>query len=432
MTILKKILSYTRTIYHYSLALLGAIIYRFPAKKIKVVAITGTKGKSTTSELINSVLEEAGFPTALANTLRFKIGEDSKRNLLKMTMPGRFFLQKFLRQAVNARTQYAIIEMTSEGARQFRHKFIDLDCLVITNISPEHIESHGSYEKYLDAKLSIARALSKSKKERRILIVNADDKEAEKFLSIPHTEKLTYKLDEAKEISLAGGVANFKIGNMKLKTNLTGIFNVYNLLAAIAFGKSQNISETVIKSALEKIKTIRGRVEKIEMGQNFEVVVDYAHTTDSLEKFYQSFEGKRKICVLGNTGGGRDKWKRPAMARIANQYCETVILTNEDPYDEDPKKIIDEMAVSVGIDKLKIILDRREAISIALRKAKETSLNPLPKESSKSKDKNAIAVLITGKGTDPFIMGPNNTKIPWDDAEIVREELKKILPSATL
>src|SRR3989338_4776032 len=220
-----------------------------------------------------------------------------------MTMPGRFFLQKFLRQAVNAGMQYAVIEMTSEGARQFRHKFIDLNALVVTNISPEHIESHGSYEKYLDAKLSIARALSKSKKENRVLIVNGDDIEAGKFLAIPNTKKLT------------------------------GLFNVYNLLAAITFGKSQGIKEKTIKIALEKIKTIRGRVEKIELGQDFEVVVDYAHTTDSLEKFYQSFEGKRKICVLGNTGGGRDKWKRPAMGRIANQYCDTVILTNEDPYD---------------------------------------------------------------------------------------------------
>src|SRR3989344_3891569 len=357
----KKILSQLRPIYRYSIALCGALIYRFPGRKICVVAITGTKGKSTTSELINAVLEEAGFRTALANTLRFKIGDNSERNLLKMTMPGRFFLQKFLRQAVNAGIQYAIVEMTSEGAKQFRHKFIDLDCLIVTNISPEHIESHGSYEKYLDAKLSIARALSKSKKERRVLIMNADDKEAKKFLAISNTEKLTYKLEEAKEISLEGGVANFKIGNMELKTNLTGLFNVYNLLAAIAFGKSQNIPQASIKAGLEKIKTIRGRVEKIEMGQNFEVVVDYAHTIDSLEKFYQSFNGKRKICVLGNTGGGRDKWKRPGMGRIASRYCETVILTNEDPYDENPKKIIEEMAASVDLEKLKIIIDRRDA-----------------------------------------------------------------------
>src|SRR3989344_4586678 len=420
----KKILSQLRPIYRYSIALCGALIYRFPGRKICVVAITGTKGKSTTSELINAVLEEAGFRTALANTLRFKIGEDSKRNLLKMTMPGRFFLQKFLKQAVNAGMQYAVIEMTSGGARQFRHKFIDLDSLVVTNISPEHIESHGSYEKYLDAKLSIARALSKSKKENRVLIVNGDDIEAGKFLAIPNTKKLTYKLDQAREVSLAGGTANFKIGEMTLATNLTGLFSVYNLLAAITFGKSQGIKEKTIKIALEKIKTIRGRVEKIELGQNFEVVVDYAHTTDSLEKFYQSFEGKRKICVLGNTGGGRDKWKRPAMGRIANQYCDTVILTNEDPYDEDPKKIIEEMAVSVSIEKLKIILDRREAISAAIKKAKEFGAH----EPLATPNKKNVAVLITGKGTDPFIMGPKNTKIPWDDAEIVREELKKIFP----
>ncbi|HEC30696.1 MAG TPA: UDP-N-acetylmuramoyl-L-alanyl-D-glutamate--2,6-diaminopimelate ligase, partial [Candidatus Yonathbacteria bacterium] len=119
--------------------------YRFPAKNIRVVGVTGTKGKTTTVELVNTILEEAGYKTAIASTLRIKTGDESKRNLYKMTMPGRFFTQKFLRHAVEEKCDYAIIEVTSEGAKQFRHKFLELDALIVTNISPEHIESHGSY-----------------------------------------------------------------------------------------------------------------------------------------------------------------------------------------------------------------------------------------------------------------------------------------------
>src|SRR3989344_3158776 len=148
----KNIFKFFQPIYHYKLALLGAIFYRFPSRKIKVVAITGTKGKTTTGELVNSILEEAGFKTAIMGTLRFKIGENSKPNLHKMTLPGRFFIQKFLRRAVSAKCDWAIIEMTSEGIKQFRHKFINLDALIFLNLSPEHIESHGSYEKYVSAK----------------------------------------------------------------------------------------------------------------------------------------------------------------------------------------------------------------------------------------------------------------------------------------
>ncbi len=136
-------------------------------------------------------------------------------------------------------------------------------------------------------------------------------------------------------------------------------------------------------------------------------MVDYAHTPDSLEKLYQAFEKERKICVLGNTGGGRDTWKRPEMARIAQKYCDRVILTNEDPYDEDPKKIIDDMVRGIDDEsKLSIIMDRRKAIHTALEEARDNDV-----------------VIISGKGTDPYIMGPNNTKMPWSDAKVVQQEM---------
>src|SRR3989344_5946083 len=178
----KGIFNALAPIYHNKLALLGAVFYRFPSQKIKVVGVTGTKGKATTVELINAILEEDGQKTALAGALRIKVGEKSEPNKFKMTMPGRFFVQRFLRRAVSAKCDWAILEMTSEGTELFRHKFLDLDALVFTNLSPEHIESHGSYENYVAAKLKIAKALAKSRKSNKTIIVNNDDKEAGKFL----------------------------------------------------------------------------------------------------------------------------------------------------------------------------------------------------------------------------------------------------------
>ena len=164
----KPIFQFLQPIYHYSLAVLGALIYDFPSKKLIVVGVTGTKGKTTTTELVNAILEEASYKTALASTLRFKIGEKEERNFFKMTMPGRFFMQKFLREAVKANCSHAVIEMTSEGAKQFRHKFISLDALIFTNLAPEHIESHGSYENYVQAKLNIARETGKKFNEKML------------------------------------------------------------------------------------------------------------------------------------------------------------------------------------------------------------------------------------------------------------------------
>jgi UDP-N-acetylmuramoyl-L-alanyl-D-glutamate--2,6-diaminopimelate ligase len=194
----RKIFSFFQPIYHYLMILVGAIIYRFPSKNIYVVGITGTKGKSTTTEIMNSIFEAAGYKTALSNTIRFKVGDESKPNKYKMSMPGRFFMQKFIHQAVKDDCTHAIIEMTSEGSKQFRHKFIDLDAFIFTNLSPEHIESHGSYEKYREAKLSIADNLSNKTKENTILVANEDDIESELFLEKNADKKITYSLSDAK------------------------------------------------------------------------------------------------------------------------------------------------------------------------------------------------------------------------------------------
>ena len=416
--------------YHYLLALTGAIIYGFPSRKIKVIGVTGTKGKSSTVEILNAILEEAGFKTSLAGTVRFKIDGEARANLYKMTIPGRFFVQKFLSEAVATKCDYAILEMTSEGAKQFRHKFIEWDALLFTNLSPEHIESHGSYEKYVAAKLSIAEAVAKSKKERRILVANADEKESEKFLAIDNLERFTYSTVEAEPFALNNDGSEITLVGEKINTHLPGIFNISNMLAAATFAKTQGVSLEIIKKALETYKGTLGRVQRINLDetdpirmlQDFRVIVDYAHTADSLEKIYRVFTDGRRIGVLGNTGGGRDKWKRPDMGKIADRYCDYVILTNEDPYDEDPQAIVDQMAVEVKNKPLEIIMDRRAAIHRALEIAANKELGPEP---------SAYTVIITGKGTDPYIMGPSGAKEIWSDAQVTQEELKAVLEAKT-
>ncbi len=408
----KKIFKYIQPKYHSSLATLAAIRYNFPSKKIYVVGITGTKGKSTVSELVSAILEEAGHTTALSSTIHFKIADEIKPNMYKMSMPGRFFMQSFLSKAVNEDCGFAIIEMTSEGAKLNRHKHIEMDALIFTNLSPEHIESHGSFENYRDAKLLLRDALVSSKKENKVIIVNKDDKHGESFLDVPENiNKKTYSIKQAEPYTTNDRGSLLTYEGVSIHSPLPGKFNIYNILAAITFTRSLGIHIDVIKKAIEKLSTVKGRVEKIDEGQSFSVIVDYAHTTDSLEKLYESFENHRKICVLGNCGGGRDKWKRPEMAKVAEKYCNEIILTNEDPYDEDPVQIINDMKKGMEEKTPEVIMDRRLAIHYALERAN---------------GHNDI-VLITGKGTDPYIMEKGGKKTPWSDEKVTREELRKIL-----
>lgn len=413
----KRVYRFFQPAYHYLLAFLGAVIYRFPSREITVVLVTGTKGKTSTAELLNNILETSGAKTALLGTLRFKVGETSERNMRKMTIPGRFFVQQFLRHAVDAGCTHAIIEMTSEGARQFRERFIDMDALIFTNLAPEHIESHGSYEKYRDAKLAIARALACSRKPERFMIVNADDKEGGRFLSVVGVTPVPFRLQDGNPIIADDKHVELVFHDTRITSALPGTFNAYNVLAAATCALALGISPNIIAAGVARVPRIPGRMERIEAGQPFTVIVDYAHTPDSLEAVYKTFPEHEKICVLGNTGGGRDTWKRPVMGGIADAHCAHIILTNEDPYEEDQQKILDEMGPGIKKHVPEIILDRRSAIRRALAIAHELTLRQAQGQN--------VAVLITGKGTDPYIMGPNGTKTPWDDRAVAQEELEK-------
>jgi len=395
--------------YYLAWAHLGALLYFYPSNDLFVVGVTGTKGKSTTVELIRSILTEAGYKTAAASTIRFTVGEESERNLFKMTMPGRFFLQQFLRKARGAGCTHAVIEMTSEGARQFRHKGIALNALVFTNLQPEHLESHGGMEAYAAAKLSLAKHLEASTKRPRYMVANIDDAYGKKFLDIEVEHKVPFSLKDAEPYNTDDKSVRFVFRDELFTVPLPGVFNIKNMLAALTLGEAMGIPLATMKRGLEKQRPIEGRAERVEKGQPFTVVVDYAHTPDSLQSLYEAYRSKRIIGVLGSTGGGRDKWKRPLMGKIADEHCAVAILANEDPYDEDPQAIVNDIARGFLHKKPFVILDRRAAIRESLREAKPGD-----------------AVLITGKGTDPYIMGPKGTKEEWSDKKVVEEELAKL------
>lgn len=371
--------------YHFKLTLLGAVFFGFPgkSKKMKIIGVTGTSGKSTTVDFITRILEEAGHKVASISTIRFKIGEKEWENKYKMTMPGRFVIQKFLKQAKDAGCKFVVLEVTSEGIRQFRHKFIDFDTAVFTNLSPEHVESHGSFENYRNEKLKLFRAA------KNIHIINADDENSKYFWDIPAKQKIGFSIEDAK--------------NAEFKLNLIGDFNVLNALAAISVAEAYGIDLDICKKALEKAKGIPGRMEIV--AKNPTIIVDYAHTPEQLEAVYKTFKTQPLICVLGSCGGGRDKWKRPVLGKIAAQYCKEIIITNEDPYDENPMEIINQVAETAG-PKSQKILDRKEAIRVAIKLAKPNDV-----------------VIITGKGSEPWMCVASGKKITWDDREIVKGAL---------
>jgi UDP-N-acetylmuramoyl-L-alanyl-D-glutamate--2,6-diaminopimelate ligase len=417
--------------YHKCLAYLASIIYNWPSKKMILIGVTGTTGKSTVVNLIGKVLEEAGYSVGLSSTFNFKIKDKEWLNKTKMTMPGRFFLQRFLNQVLKSGCQYAIIETSSEGIAQSRHLGIDYDILVFTNLKPEHIESHGGFEKYKETKGRLFKELKKRKNKiingkeiKKKIIVNLDDEYSDYFLNFEADEYFGYQMKgekkikenlnivKAENVMLKENGLEFFVNGVLFKSSLMGEFNVYNLLAAITVGLSLGLDLELIKKALEKVKVIPGRLE-IVIEKPFKVIVDYAHTPDALEKVYQFLNNFKKenskiIAVLGSAGGGRDKWKRPILGMISEKYADEIIITNEDPYDEDPLKIINEIAAGIKSKKFYKIVDRSQAIEKALSLAKENDV-----------------VIITGKGAEQWII-EKEKKIPWDDREKVKEIFKKL------
>ena len=392
--------------YHFLWSFLGALFFGFPSKRIFVFGVTGTKGKSTVLELVNAILEAAGKKTALLSSIRIKIDKQNQKNYLDNTMPGRAFIQKFLEEAVKAGCDYVLVEVTSQGVLQHRHSFIKWSAALFTNLAPEHIEAHGGFKNYRKTKGDFFRYIVRQKNPgQKLIFINKDDSNAQYIAEAAKDGKIIF-------------YSKSEIGNYKstIPGSLSGDFNLENIAGAIAFAKSQGIDEKNTREAIKNFCGVPGRMDIVQT-EPFAAVIDYAHTPDSLEKVYQSLRQKflsadkqaKLICVLGSAGGGRDKWKRPKMGEIAAKYCEEIILTNEDPYDENPLEIMDQIESGIKNKKADKILNRQEAIRKALSLAKKGD-----------------AVVITGKGCEPWLHLENGKKIPWDERKTVANEIQNL------
>lgn len=419
-------------VYHYCLAVLAAAWYRHPSERLIVIGVTGTSGKSTAVYLITKMLEHAGFRVGAASTILFKVDKKEWLNDKKMTMVGRFATQKLISDMAKANCQYAVIETTSQGIEQFRHHGINYDVLVFTNLYPEHIEAHGSFENYKNAKLKLFTKLKSDQpkiiagqKIKKVIVANLDDEHSADFLKPWAEEKYGFTLTDAstadarviraEDIAHTDRGVTFTVGHEPFTVNLLGRHNISNAMAAATVGISQGLAASRISAALETIHGIPGRLEFIERGQNFSVVVDYAFEPRAVQALYdvvKTLKHKRVIHVLGSAGGGRDVARRPKLGELAAQNADTVIVTDEDPYDDDPMAIINQVADGavqagkIAHENLFMVLDRRAAIRQALSLAQKGDI-----------------VLVTGKGSEQGIVRKNNSIEPWDDRRIVGEEL---------
>lgn len=429
------------SIYHWLLAKIAAVFYGFPSNKLIVIGITGTSGKSTTVQFLGQMLETAGKPSKAgsgsvgkvgwASTVSFKVGGREWENNKKMTMLGRFQTQKLLRQMVAAGCEYAVIETSSQGVAQFRHVGINYDVAVFTNLSPEHIEAHGGFENYKKAKGNFFKFVAKSlpkkingKEIAKSFVVNIDNEHAPYFLSLVgrRPEGLVQVVEfsvDTEEVKLSAEGSSFNWQDQPVFVKPIGLHNVYNAVCAASVMKALGFFDKEIIAAMTVIKSVPGRLEIINEGQNFTALVDFAFEPNAMKALYETINlipHQKIIQVFGSCGGGRDAERRPVFGKMVGEKVSVAIVTNEDPYDDDPQTIIDQVASGVGLSgkeegkNLFRILDRRAAIQKAVALAGPGDL-----------------VLVTGKGSEPVMAVAKGKTIPWDDRRVLREAIKECL-----
>lgn len=424
------ILNAVRVPYHFGWALLGNLIYRFPARQLKVIGITGTKGKSTTSYLAAKVLEAGGHKVGLISGLVIKIGDEEVRNQTSLTTLGRLANPKLLRRMADAGCTHVVIEVTSHALNQFRVWGIPFETAVFTNLSKEHMELHGnSMANYRAAKGKLFQKLQES--EHSTSIVNGDDKEASYFLEFFADTKYVYGTDSAvrdahllartvvaTNIRLQPNGSTFMVRNdenVPVKTHLPGAFNVSNVLAAVSVGLAYGLKPKAIAAGIDAVKNIPGRMERVEAGQPFQVIVDFAHTPDSYRtvlKALREVTPGRLITVFG-AYGNRDASKFPEIGNVNAEYADHMILTEDDPGTDDPEQLTALLVKGIkqaegGAEKFEIEMDRRKAIARALSQARR-----------------ADTVAILGKGGQ-LVMRRAHSNDPWDDGKIAAEEWQKL------
>ena len=423
-----------KNIKHFLIAVGAYWHYGRPARKLIVIGVTGTKGKSTTCKYIASVLQAGGYKVGLLSTVEFQVGEKRWLNDKKMTMLGMGQIQKMLSDMVEVGCQYVVVETSSEGILQYRHYGLHYDIAVFTNLGTEHSERHGGFENLRADKGKLFSSLKKyshkilnNKKIEKIIAVNLDDENASFYLKYWADKKIGFSLKNNSspavsetfqaEITTSDELGvHFNVAEKNYHINLVGNFNVYNAIAAIAIGKSQNISDEQIAHGLRSVTKLEGRMEFINAGQNFKVVVDYAHEPMSFAELFKALKHITKgkvIAVIGSDGGGRDVSKRSKMGEIAGELCDYVVVSDVNCYDEDPMQIAQMLAQ--GAQKsgktenqnLFVVVDRFQGIQKAFSLAQAGDV-----------------VVITAKGTEPYIAVANGEKIPWDDRTVAREILE--------
>lgn len=387
--------------YHLPKAVFWALYYRLPGKKLTVIGVTGTDGKTTTSSLIWHILTSAGKKTGLVTSINAKIGSQEEDTGFHVTTPDPKKLQQFLSKMVQQKTKYAVIEATSHGLDQYRLLGANFYLGVITNITPEHLDYHQTLSAYAKAKAKLFR-------QTKIAVLNRDD-DWFSFLKSRaqknHNRIITYGIKHQADVTPK---------TFPHHCPLPGVYNQYNCLAAIAAAQALGITDSQIKKALKSFSPPKGRLEPINLGQNFKVFIDFAHTPNALksvlEELRKQLENDHKLIAVFGCAGLRDYQKRPVMGKIASQLADLTVITSEDPRTEDPNQIAQEILAGFSPKaNKKIILDRAKAIEFAIKEAKKGDI-----------------VVILGKGHEQS-MCFGKTEYPWSDHEEVKKALRQIL-----
>jgi len=391
--------------FHLPKAFFASLFNQFPARKLKVIGVTGTDGKTTTVNLIYHILNSAGIKTGMVSTVGAKIGQEEIELGFHVTAPDPWPLQKLLQKMVDRRMEYVILETSSHGLDQYRFGFINFEIGAVTNITHDHLDYHKTYENYLAAKAALFNGV-------KIAVLNRDDKSY---------EFLKHRVQRAACRIITYGVKNqadYTPKNFKFKISLPGEYNQYNCLAAIAVASSLGISPEKIRLAISTFIAITGRMEEIKEGQDFRTVIDFAKTPSGLENILKTLRSQLKansyklIAVFGSAGL-RDVAKRSMMGEVGGRLADICVLTAEDPRTEDVNKIIDQMAEGCemagkveGKTYFKIP-DRQEAINFAIQKLA----------------RKGDIVVTCGKGHEKS-MCFGQKEYPWSEHEAVRKALK--------
>lgn len=420
-SILKTILP----IYHGGLGFLAGIFYGTPGSELTLIGVTGTAGKSTTVMMLAHILNSVNKKTGYITTVGSFDGNRDIMNTQGMSMPGGPTIQKSLHNFITNGCRYAIIEATSEGLAQHRHEGLKFKAALFTNLSPAHLDSHGSFDKYRSAKGKLFQSLDSDS----IIGVNTDDPNYQYFLNFPATKKfgITTRQDKlaqtsvpiikAEHISVSERL-QFNIEQTKFELNLKGSFNITNALLAVGLAQYLGVTLQQSADALKSFGTVPGRMETIPNNKGFTIIVDYAPEPGPFEQSLRTvslLEHNKLICVFGSTGGHRDKAKRFEFGAIAAKFADTIIITNDDVYESDPEEIANHIQQGINqvssqekkVSSIIVELDRFNGIKKALEIAQPNDV-----------------VLVTGKGSEQFLVLPGNQRIDWDDRKVINDLLK--------